>query len=195
MHNYNHIERYLNELTGDIYDQPPDPGHQKALETIINKWLANLDGLKSILDVGCGQGQAIPILQKYAERVAGITLGQDAEICQEKGFEVEQADFSFLPFEDVEFDLIFARHSLEHSPMPLLSLMEWRRVARQWLLLVVPNLEFFGPSGLNHYYVLQPTQWVNLFNRAGWHPIWHDLESEPMEHRWMCEKKMRILKG
>ena len=195
MRNYEHIERYLNELTGDVYDQPPDAGHQAAIDDIITRWLPNLHGLQSVLDVGCGQGQAMPILKRYARRVTGVTLGDDAQICKDKDLEVYCADMSFLPFEEGEFDLIFARHSLEHSPMPLLTLMEWQRVAKQWLLLVVPNLHQFGSSGRNHYYVLLPDQWLNLLNRAGWHPIWEDLESEAMEHRWLCEKKRRILRG
>lgn len=190
MRDYQNLERYLNELIADVYEQPPDDGHQAALEFIVKKWLPNLHGLTSVLDVGCGQGQAFGILGQYAERVAGVTLGSDAAICKEKGLEVYCNDMSFLPFADNEFDLIFARHALEHSPMPLVTLMEWHRVAHQWLLVVTPNLEFFGPSGRNHYYVLRPDQWANLFERSGWHIIWDDMR-EKMEYRWLCEKKRR----
>ena len=119
----------------------------------------------------------------------GVTLGSDAEVCLEKGYDVHRYDMSFLPFADGEFDLIFSRHSLEHSPMPLLSLMEWHRVSSQWLLLIVPDLKHFGPSGQNHYYVLTPPQWSNILNRAGWHIIWDDL-SEKIEYRFMCEKRV-----
>lgn len=195
MRNYQHIERYINELTGDVYAQPPDDGHQGAINDIIARWLPNIQKLDSILDVGCGQGQAFSPLNPHAKRIVGVTLGTDAAVCRDKGLEVYSEDMSFLPFEDGEFDLIFARHVIEHSPMPLLTLMEWHRVSKQFLLLVVPSLRFFGPSGRNHYYVLQPEQWVNLLNRAGWHPIWEDLDSNDMEHRWMCEKKRRTLRG
>lgn len=195
LRNYNNLERYLNELTGDVYEQPPDGGHQAAIDDVTAKWLPQIQGLNAILDVGCGQGQAFPVLSKYAGRVAGVTLGTDAAICQDNGLEVYSEDMTFLSFDDGEFDLIFARHTLEHSQMPLVTLMEWHRVSKQFLLLVVPNLEFFGPSGRNHYYVLRPDQWENLLTRAGWHPIWQDLESEPMEYRFMCEKKNRTLKG
>lgn len=194
MRDYTGIERYLNELQGDVYDQPPDVGHQAAIEDVIARWVSGLQGLQSVLDVGCGQGQAFEALSQHTKRVTGVTLGNDAEICRDKGLDVFNCDMSFLPFEDSEFDLIFARHTLEHSPMPLLTLMEWHRVARQWLLLIVPRLSAFGPSGRNHYYVLHPDQWANLLDRAGWHVFWED-ESNDMEHRWMCEKKRRILRG
>jgi ubiquinone/menaquinone biosynthesis C-methylase UbiE len=188
MRDYYHFELYLNILAGDVYPQPPDPGHQKWLEEIIDKWLSKLTGLESVLDVGCGQGQAVRSLKQYAGRVEGVTLGSDAQVCRSKGLKVYQADFSFLPYRDGEFDLIFARHALEHSPMPLLTLMEWRRVARTWLLLVLPSLEHYGLHGQNHYYVLSCDQWAHLLDRAGWIPIWED-DSEPTEYRIMAEKR------
>lgn len=188
---YIHLERYLNELIPDIYEQPSDEGHQEQIEDVVSRWVANLQGLSSVLDAGCGQGQAIPELQRYAKRVAGVTLGSDAEICQEKGYEVYRADMSFLPFNDGEFDLVFARHSLEHSPMPLLTLMEWHRVAKQWLLLITPDLAHFGPGGRNHYYVLQTDQWDCLLRRAGWYSIWHECIPY-FEYRWVCEKGKRL---
>jgi len=188
MRDFYYLNRYLDILTGDIYPQPPDPGHQKWLEEIIDKWLSRLTNLDSILDVGCGQGQAFAALGRYARRVEGVTLGSDVLVCRGKGLKVFQADFSFLPFSDGEFDLIFARHALEHSPMPLLTLMEWRRVARTWLLLVLPSLEHYGVGGQNHYYVLSRDQWLHLLDVAGWMPIWED-DSEKTEYRFMAEKR------
>lgn len=189
MRYYKHIERYLNTLAGDIYPQPPDPGHQAMLENICTKWLPTLTNLKSILDVGCGQGQAFPVLQRYA-RVEGITLGTDIDICRAKGLEVKLADMSFLPYPDEDFDLIFARHVLEHSPAPLLSLMEWWRVSRQWLMLIMPDPAHYGYIGRNHYYVLNRRQVENILDVAGWRAIWRD-EEEKTELRVFCEKVKR----
>jgi len=187
LRDYKRVERYLNTLLNDIYQQPPDDGHQEAIVDCANKWLPQLFNLNSILDVGCGQGQAIPVLKEHAQVVEGVTLGDDYKVCFDNGFDVRQDDMSFLSYQDNSFDLIWARHSLEHSPMPLLTLMEWHRVSKQWLCLIVPDLEHFGPSGLNHYYVLRSDQWANLLNRAGWHVIWED-NSNSIEYRFMCEK-------
>jgi SAM-dependent methyltransferase len=190
MRDYQHIERYLNRLAGDIYPQPPDPGHQRMLENICKLFLPRLADIKSILDVGCAQGQAFDVLGEYAERVEGITLGPDFDICRAKGLKVKLADMSFLPYPDKDFDLIFARHVLEHSPAPLLSLMEWRRVSKQWLLLVLPDPKYYGHIGQNHYYVLNEPQAVNLLTNAGWHVIWQ-AEEEKTEIRLFCEKVKR----
>jgi hypothetical protein len=190
MRDYQHIERYLNTLVADIYPQPPDPGHQAMLENVCKKWLPALTNLNSILDIGCAQGQAFPVLQRYANRVEGITLGADIDICRAKGLKAKLADMSFLPYPDGDFDLIFARHVLEHSPAPLLSLMEWRRVSKQWLMLILPNPDHYGYSGKNHYYVLNQKQTENIVDMAGWSPIWRD-DSEATEIRLFCEKVKR----
>lgn len=190
MRDYRHIERYLNRLLDDIYPQPPDPGHQAMIESVCTNWLAKLTGLSSILDVGCGQGQAIPVLQRYAQEVQGVTLGEDASICNQAGYRVKLADMSFLPYGDDRFTLIFARHVLEHSPMPLLSLMEWHRVAHQWLLLVMPDPAHYTHVGRNHYYVLNRPQIDNLLSVSGWQAIWQD-DSEGTEIRIFCEKVRR----
>ncbi len=187
MRDYTHIERYLNTLIGDIYPQPPDKGHQKLLDELCHKWLSFLPDLKSVLDVGCGQGQAFPVLQKYAEHVEGITLGTDIDVCKDKGLTVQGADMSFLPYPDSEFELIFARHVLEHSPMPLLTLMEWWRISRQWLMLILPDPGHYTYTGLNHYYVLNRLQADNILEVAGWRVIWDDTEEET-EIRLFCEK-------
>lgn len=190
MRDYRHVERYLNELHSDVYAQPPDEATQALIEQLAEQWLPELQGLDSILDIGCAQGQAIPVLEKYCDRVIGVTLGKDAMIASHKGHMVYLADMTFLPFGPGEFKLLWCRHVLEHSPMPLLTLMEWHRVAGQWAIVAVPSIAFHGWGGQQHYYVLHPEQWKNLFRRAGWKILWQDLSQE-IEHRWLLEKDER----
>jgi ubiquinone/menaquinone biosynthesis C-methylase UbiE len=190
---YKHFDYFLNILMTDIYPQPPDDQHSNAIEDVCTKWLPDIAGIETILDVGCGQGQAMEILARYG-KVTGVTLGSDADFCQANGLDVRREDMSFLSFDDEAFDLIFARHTLEHSPMPLITLMEWRRVSKQYLLLVLPTLAHYGPGGQTHYYVLSPAQWLNLLDNAGWKIIWVDSSREqkvPFEHRYLCEKAER----
>jgi len=188
MRDYVHIERYLNELMVDVYPQPPDDKQTGYTREVVDGWVASL-AAASVLDVGCGQGTAIEMLRVHAARVEGVTLGEeDLAVCRAKGLAVQRADMSFLPYGGEEFDLIFARHVLEHSPAPLLTLMEWHRVSHQWLCVIVPSLSAFGAGGRNHYCVLLPDQWETLFARAGWHVIWRADSATDFEHRFMCEK-------
>lgn len=187
MRNFLNVNRYLDILLEDIYPQPLDKGHTDMTGQVIYKWCGSIQ-CRNVLDVGCGQGVAVPFFNELGIEYTGVTLGQDYAVCKSLGLNVYKQDFTFLDFPDESFDLIFSRHSLEHSPMPLITLMEWERVSRNLLCLVLPNPEWYKWVGLNHYSVMHPTQVEALLDRAGWHIIWSDFD-EPQELRYMCEKK------
>jgi SAM-dependent methyltransferase len=44
-----------------------------------------------------------------------------------------------LPFADDAFDFVFASHVIEHFADPIRALQEWVRVARKYVVLVVPH--------------------------------------------------------
>jgi SAM-dependent methyltransferase len=44
-----------------------------------------------------------------------------------------------LPFESDSVDFVFASHVIEHFPDPIRALEEWLRVARKYVVLVVPH--------------------------------------------------------
>lgn len=176
MRDYSHIDSYLNELLKDIYPQPDTEGHIVLAQEVIDFWMGRLTACNSVLDVGCGEGFCQPMFEKYGVKYTGIALGQDVANGKSKGRNVSKMDFSFLDFPNKSFDLVFSRHSLEHSPMPMLTLMEWRRVARAWLGLVVPAPEHYTFDGLNHYSVMTIPQLGSLLDQAGWKIIWQDIK-------------------
>ena len=49
------------------------------------------------------------------------------------------ADGDDLPFPADAFDFVLASHVLEHLPDPIRALREWQRVARRYLLVVLPH--------------------------------------------------------
>lgn len=194
MRDYKNIDRYLNELTADIYLQPEDPGHTVLASRVVNTWMSRLTSCTSVLDVGCGTGFCEPMFNSWNVSYRGVCLGGDYIAGKEMGRNVDKMDFHFLDFEDKSYDMVFSRHSLEHSPMPLLALMEWRRVSRQWLGIVLPAPEHYTYRGLNHYSVMNEDQITNLLARAGWKIIWNEKEyidaekNIPQEYWIMCEK-------
>lgn len=198
MRDYTHIDRYINELLQDVYPQPEDPGHTSMAQSIIDRWMSGLPECKSVLDVGAGQGFCQPMFERWNVEYTGVALGADVIEAERLGRNVKRMDFSFLDFDDNSFDLVFSRHSAEHSFSPLLSLMEWHRVSKTWLGLVVPAPEHFGYGGRNHNYVLNLEQWGNVLERAGWRPIWHNHTPRspendvPMEYCIFSEKVKRI---
>ena len=164
MRNYRYIDQYLNELESDIYDQPSDQGHSAWAKDVINNFVKPIaDNINSVLDVGCGDGFCKPFFDDLGIDWTCFTLGKE---------HVENAiyaDMSFLIDCPPNFyDLIFARHVLEHSPMPLLTLMEWYRVSNKYALVVLPSHEYWKFGGRNHYSILDKEQWKFLFERSKW---------------------------
>jgi len=194
MRNFGNFNAYLDELAGDVYEQPRDAGHDRKTQNLLMEWLPNIHGVgddKTVIDLGCGQGNAFDIFDAFGWTWHGITTGRDYEACKARGLPVSNADFSFLPtIPDSSFDMIFARHALEHSPVPLLTLMEWHRIGRRYMIVVLPSVEVEIVAGLNHYVLLKKIQWEALFYRAGWKVIWEDTRDKA-EYRLLCEKTVR----
>jgi len=168
MRDYTNVDKYLDELEKDIYPQPADVGHTAWATDVIHRFCSRID-VDTVLDVGCGQGFCQPIFESRGIHYTGVTLGEiDINVALENDRNVSKADCTFLPYVDTNFDLIFARHILEHSPMPLLTLMEWHRVSKRYCILVFPAWEYWQVGGKNHYSMLHKDQLWYLIDRSGW---------------------------
>ena len=180
MRDYTKIDKYLDRLINDIYPQPSDPGHTAWARENINRIVPLMPDVKSVLDVGCGDGFCQEIFQSLGIDYTGIALGVDVISAKSRGLTVYEGDFSFLSAPDKSFDLVYSRHSLEHSPIPLITLMEWHRITKKYLALVLPAPEYWKYSGRNHYYMLHQVQWENLFDVAGFKVIYSGIKEQPM---------------
>ena len=189
LRNYHHIDGYLNELAQDIYPQPPDNEHTTQAKLVIDKWIPEID-VEHVLDVGCGEAFCQDFFEDHGLNYRGVCLGKDFEEAKRLGRHVLEQDFHFLHDGDEMWDLIFARHALEHSPMPILALMEWHRVAKKNLILVLPKPKFWLFLGRNHYSVVTDSQAKFLLHRSGWDIIEED-HSHEWEYRYLCEKVER----
>jgi len=78
--------------------------YQKAL-----KFLKECD---SILDVGCGRGRFLELLNKNKKKeIVGIDLNPDLiKICLEKRLDVHFGDALNIPFEESRFDGVYCSH-------------------------------------------------------------------------------------
>jgi SAM-dependent methyltransferase len=195
MRDYKFIDQYLNNLLGDLYAQPSDEGHTLLAQEVIDLWGNRLTTCHNVLDAGCGQGFCQPMFERHGLEYTGVCLGNDYDEAKKLGYNVRKMDFSFLEFPDESFDLIFSRHSLEHSPMPMLTLMEWARVSKNWLGLIIPAPEHWTYKGLNHYAVMGREQILAILPRAGWNVMWDDIKywengSTPNEY-WVFAERIR----
>lgn len=107
---------------------PPD-------RVVLWSWL--LHGLPrecSVLEVGCGEGQQLEMLNEldFCGPMVGCDINEAAIAKVPDGV---VADIVDLPFKDGEFDLVFTSGTLIHVPPESLAtaLAELRRVAKRWV--------------------------------------------------------------
>ena len=200
MRDFKYIDGYLDKLGTEIYAQPQDRGHTALAWESINKFYRLMSHPKTVLDLGCGEGFCQRFFEFHNSEYIGVCLHEDYDVAVADGKNVLNIDFSFLPFEDSSYEFLYSRHSLEHSPMPLLTLMEWHRVTSRYLGIVLPAPEHWRYGGRNHYFVLNRRQWKVLFEVAGFKVSYEDVKRKRMapdpeapdstiEYWYLLEKK------
>lgn len=174
------LAEFMRKIASETYPEPISEMHsgltRQAMDLVLAKMLThpkpNLGELWHALDVGCGQGPALKLFRERLFTVEGIALNDaDVRACRDQGFIVRKMDQNDLQFPDASFDLIWARHVLEHSIAPLWTLTEFHRVLRPggWLYVEVPGPDTAcnHESNQNHYSVLGARAWAHLLLKAG----------------------------
>ena len=173
------IWAYRELCMSHVYSEPDTQMHQNVMDHMIPKFVKEykLDDTKKILDIGCGRGYG---MLKFSElgctNVSGLTLSkQDADAARERGFDTVEEDMSFQSAADETYDVLFARHSLEHSPYPLLTLLEFYRILKPGGLVYIempsPQCTRALEEYDNHYAIMGTRQWRALMIRAGFNPL------------------------
>ena len=121
---------------------------------------------ESFLDVGCGNGSYV---LKLADRINAHGVDTDAYdswLARRTQFQV--ADAAALPFQDDSFDTVTCFEVIEHVPHPMRVLRELARVARQHVIVSVPNCavsEGLSRSRLTYFHYTDRSH-VNFFTTA-----------------------------
>jgi SAM-dependent methyltransferase len=113
---------------------------------LIAKRLGALQG-KRVLDIACGTGQWLRLLEQKGAAVAGMDISERAlEVAKSllPNADLRQGVAESLPFHDGSFDVVTCLGSLEHFLDQPSALKEMRRVAKPdgRFLLLVPNSGF-----------------------------------------------------
>lgn len=98
------------------------------------------------LDVGCSMGYVLEAGSQLGLRMVGVDTSAFAvKICADRGFNARLGELVKLPFADQSFDVVTAKHTLEHTPFALEALAELKRVLRPGgvVFLVVPDVDYW----------------------------------------------------
>jgi ubiquinone/menaquinone biosynthesis C-methylase UbiE len=156
------FQKHLATLGKTVYPEPKLDYHEKLIDTAIDVFVKGK--FKDVLDVGFGTGYSLNKFKELGLNVTGITLDE-----QEMNHDnVKLMDMAFLDFPDNSFDLVWCRHSLEHSVMPMIALLEFKRVLRDGghLYVEVPQDESVHVDNPNHYSMFSDRSWQSLFRKA-----------------------------
>ncbi len=167
------IADFLARCAADVYPEQRMPGHDRITERMAPLVAARLPAGARVLDVGAGQGPALEWFGNAGFDIRGIMLcTSDLVECQKKNFLVSLTDQNAMPEHWTErYDCVWARHVLEHSPIPYFTLTEFNRVLKPGGVLYVevplPGTSCLHETNRNHYSVLTEGMWGSLITRAG----------------------------
>ena len=162
---YDNFFKHIGILRQDVSLELSSPHHASAAKAMVDEFCNDLD-YKSVVEFGCGAAPVLDIMKEKGRETLGITLNN--EPVNHKLF---KEDMHFTDLKDNSYDMAISRHSLEHSPMPLIMLMEMKRVAKKYALIAVPTPTKRMINFSGHYSVLTDMMWRRLFKVSRWNVL------------------------
>ena len=119
---------------------------------------------KKVLILGDAFGIERKFLQKRGFKNITTTVASKKEVVGEN---VIICDIHNLPFDDEEFDFIYASHILEHAVAPMIALEEIYRIMKKGALaLLWMPYHDRGQILYYHYSCFRPFVWWNLIQKS-----------------------------
>jgi len=120
---------------------------KNIIETIMRKYVNNIDNNPALLDAGCGAGGNFSFLSKFTNNIVGLEYNlNEVQIAEQRtGFKVYHGAFpNNIPFENSSFDLITMFDALEHidEDIETLNIIHSKLKSNGYLILTVPAFNF-----------------------------------------------------
>lgn len=170
----NKLVKYIEAMGEDTEIEEPSILHSDLIEKFIKvlNITFSADKYTKVLDVGCGSGVALKEFAKYGYDAIGISINKkEVEICKNLGYKAKLMDQSFLEFEDCTFDIVWARHVLEHSIMPNYTLNKYKRVLKKGGILYIevpsPSTPVNHENNPYHFSMFTKNVWRSLLIKTG----------------------------
>jgi len=136
-------------------------GRIKIINTYLNRFISSNNN--KILNVGCGTGGTIKMLEKYGD-VDNVDISEDAiKFMKKEGYtKIKKVDGIELPYPENTFDLVIALDVLEHIEFDKDALKEWRRVLKPGgkVILTVPAYQrLWSDHDISLYHFRRYRKW------------------------------------
>lgn len=167
MTDYANFEKHIAEINGKIGRDSGFRYHEGMMDFAFKQFIEKHE-FGDVLDVGIGTGYSLKKFRERGINVIGITQDQsEMDSAKQDGFDARLMDMNFLDFPDASFDLVWCRHAIEHSVMPVITLMEFFRVMRPeaYLYIEVPSDAVIHIMNPHHYSLFGDTTWQTLFKK------------------------------
>jgi len=147
-----------------------------------------------MLDVGCGNGRFLRKMAALGWACEGLDFSETAvSLCRAAGLNVRRGDLSSAGLDDARFDLVTARHVIEHVPDPADFLREAARILKPGgrLLIQTPNSAALGRPWFGAYWFANdiPRHLV-LFARTNLDRLAAGVGLAPLEHKTFTTPKI-----
>jgi SAM-dependent methyltransferase len=170
---YTNFEKHLKTISSKIDVDSGLKYHEAVMDSLFENGIKQ-GSFKKALDVGIGVGYALNKFKEAGIDVIGISQGEkEVEEAKSKGFDARLMDMNFLDFPDYSFNLVWCRHALEHSVMPIIALMEFHRVLDDdgVLFVEVPMDNVLHIENVHHYSLFADATWQALFRKVGFKTV------------------------
>lgn len=153
------------------------------LGAFVHRHAVPFTGSGRLLDVGCGGGKYLRSMRALGWEPEGVEFNRSAvETCRAAGLKVFQGELSEAGFPDGHFDVVTARHVIEHIPAPVDFVTEIHRILKPGglMVLMTPNsralgrgwfgVHWFANDIPRHLVLFSPENLARLAGRAGFEP-------------------------
>jgi 2-polyprenyl-3-methyl-5-hydroxy-6-metoxy-1,4-benzoquinol methylase len=110
---------------------------------------------RQALDIGCGNGKFLVKLRALGWEVQGVEFNAGAvEVCRASGLNVFHGDLQSAGFTEKSFDMVSARHLIEHLPDPNSFIAEIARILKPggYLYIRTPSSKALGRKIFGKYW-------------------------------------------
>lgn len=123
-----------------------------------------------LLDVGCGSGQGLQLMQSLGWSVTGVDFDPAAVlVARGKGLDVRAGTVAAQEYPADSFDAVTLSHVIEHLPDPLETLQECRRIVKPGgrVVIATPNSQSWGRRLFGaDWRGLEPPRHLQIFSHS-----------------------------